>query len=341
MNWYKHECDSSVSLCLHALGLVSLHWLGKHDIFARWIVEYVMILQVSFTACDACDLWLQTVHSSPSHVVCMSIWIELMKAWSQCLCRRCFRGAHRWRQYGIMELLFKCICSANNTRLQGVITISWQRDDHDLDVLKNGRGRTYWSAGAMDQSTDLSASILETLPVDLTTLILDLLSAEDRAHLSLLSKSYACISQQNWRNFTLHRSENTSCALDWIKGVALKRGESIQALKIQSIARYRPNLQSEFCRSGVCISQQGVLAAKRYMQSRAPVCWSTFMCGQARKIACKILPERRHVAFNKVKQVNDCSHHQTDFRLTLGCHSRLGLNAGVFVQLCHYSSFSI
>ena len=103
-------------------------------------------------------------------------------------------------------------------------------------------------AGAMDQSTDLSASILETLPVDLTTLILDLLPAEDRACLSTVCKTYAYISQQNWRSFTLHKSRKICDALNWIQGVAIKRGERVQALKIQCADRYEPKLRGDSCR---------------------------------------------------------------------------------------------
>ena len=105
---------------------------------------------------------------------------------------------------------------------------------------------------------ELSASIVETLPIDLISRILDLMPAKDRARLSVVCKSYADISTQNWGRFTMLQPKALPDALAWMLRLAEERGQDLREMEITDSDLYGADLHSEpispcpYCKAATC-----------------------------------------------------------------------------------------
>ena len=74
------------------------------------------------------------------------------------------------------------------------------------------------------------SKMLEDLPTDLSTRIINQLNTRDKLKAELVCKSWAAISRSAWVSFTLTRQENESCALSLLRKLAAS-AETAQRLR--------------------------------------------------------------------------------------------------------------
>ena len=179
--------------------------LGKTEFTDEWALRlFVGLLPVQLNSCLWCD----------DCYVCLSLWPSVSLWW---------HGSQVWQsfwQIGIGR-------DMNGFHVDKIVSLGqrWDLFAVCTPVLK------------MFLPADHTKKMLHTLPEDVASQILDMLTTRQRARLNIVCSEWNILLRRNWQNIhvagvTFSRLENL---LKWIPELAIYSQQQLQTLQIQSL----------------------------------------------------------------------------------------------------------